>query len=242
MRRRRRPLVLAPGSPPGFPDPALADDDGLVAVGGDLSTRRLLAAYESGIFPWYDEGLPPLWWSPDPRAVIEPSELHVSRSLARELRRGAFDVTFNRVFRRVMTECGSERDSGTWILPEMIEAYTRLHELGHAHSFEVWEAGTLVGGLYGVQRGALFAAESMFHRVTNASKVALVASVRALAGAGVELYDVQFLTSHLASMGACEITRAAYLERVAVARRRPVDLSELRRHIPLGYNTNLIKK
>jgi leucyl/phenylalanyl-tRNA---protein transferase len=231
MRRRRRPVVLAPGSPPGFPDPASADDDGLVAVGGDLSTRRLLAAYESGIFPWYDEGLPPLWWSPDPRAVIEPGELHVSRSLVRELRRGAFDVTFDRAFRRVMTECGSERESGTWILPEMIDAYSSLHELGHAHSFEVWQAGALVGGLYGVQRGALFAAESMFHRVTNASKVALAASVRALSAAGVELYDVQFLTPHLASMGAREIPRRAYLERVAAARRRVVDVSELRRQV-----------
>lgn len=226
-------MVLAPGGPLVFPDPASADDDGLVLVGGDLSVERLLLAYDRGIFPWYDEGLPPLWWSPDPRAIIDLDHLHVSKSLGRELKRGVFDVTFDRAFRRVMIECGSERDSGTWIVPEMVEAYSRLHDLGHAHSFEIWQAGQLVGGLYGVQRGALFAAESMFHRITNASKVALVASVRSLFAAGIELFDVQFLTPHLSSMGARELPRQRYLRRVAAARQKSVDLTRLARDLSI---------
>jgi leucyl/phenylalanyl-tRNA--protein transferase len=210
-----------------FPDPESADAEGLLAVGGDLTPERLLLAYECGIFPWYAEGLPPMWWSPDPRAVLDARSLHVSKSLARELRRGHFSVTVNRAFERVMRECGNERDGGTWILPEMIRAYVRLHERGDALSFEVWLDGALAGGLYGVQRGALFAAESMFHRETNASKVALVAAVRSLFGAGIELFDVQFLTSHLASMGVYEIPRSEYLRRVERATARRVTLRDL---------------
>lgn len=227
MRRRQVPLLIAPGGPLVFPDPRLADDEGLVAIGGDLSVERLLFAYEAGIFPWHDEGLPPLWWSPDPRTIIEPSRLVVSRSMRRVLRRGEFSVSYNRAFERVMRACGDERKEGTWILPEMLDAYVRLHELGHAHSIEVWKEGELVGGLYGVQRGALFAAESMFHRATNASKVALIVSVRALERAGVRLYDVQFLTPHLASLGACQISRVNYLSRLASAREIELDLSSL---------------
>jgi len=200
-----------------FPDPESADAEGLLAVGGDLSPERLLLAYEQGIFPWYAEGLPPMWWSPDPRAVIDPTTLHVSKSLARELRRGRFEVTANRAFERVMRECGSERDGGTWILPEMIRAYGRLHELGHAASFEVWLGERLVGGLYGVLHGGLFAAESMFHRETNASKVALVAAVRSLFAAGVTLFDVQFTTPHLASLGVYDVPRSVYRERAKSA-------------------------
>jgi leucyl/phenylalanyl-tRNA--protein transferase len=196
MRRRgRRPVLLLPGGPVGFPDPDQADDEGLLAIGGDLSSERLLFAYEHGIFPWYDEGVPPLWWSPNPRAVVEPSRLHVSRSMRRVLRSDRFQVTYDTVFEDVMRCCG-DRPGGTWILPDMIDAYVRLHQSGHAHSFEVWEAGELVGGLYGVQRGALFAAESMFHRSTDASKVALIYAVRSLFGAGMALFDVQLLISH----------------------------------------------
>ncbi len=227
MRRiRRRPIPLHPGTPIAFPDPELADDDGLLAIGGDLSIARLLVAYDNGIFPWYDEGVPPLWWSPNPRAVIVADELHVSRSLGRSLRRMPFEVTFDRDFEGVMRAAG-DRDVGTWILPEMISAYVALHREGHAHSFEVWDANELVGGLYGVQRGALFAAESMFHRRTDASKVALVFAVRSLAAAGVELFDVQLLTPHLASMGAKEIPRSDYLARVRAARGRAVELRGL---------------
>ena len=227
MRRRRRPLLIAPGGPIEFPDPQAADDEGLLAVGGDLSVARVLAAYDRGIFPWYDEGLPPLWWSPDPRAVMDPEHLHVSRSLARVIRQRRFEVSFDRAFGRVMRECGRERAGGTWILPEMLAAYEELHRLGHAHSFEVWIEGELVGGLYGVHRGGLFAAESMFHRVTNASKIALVASIRSLFHAGITLYDVQFVTSHLASLGAHELSRSTYLARLAAARQHEVDLSGL---------------
>jgi len=227
MARRPRPVLLAPGAPLVFPDPEASDAEGLVAIGGDLTPERLLAAYDHGIFPWYAEGLPPMWWSPDPRAVVEPGTLHVSRSLTRELNKGRFHVTFNRAFADVMQECGREREGGTWILPEMLEAYVRLHHLGHAHSVEVWLDGRLVGGLYGVQRGALFAAESMFHRATNASKIALVAAVRSLFAAGIELFDVQFTTPHLASMGVHPISRDAYLARVAVARRKAITLDGL---------------
>jgi leucyl/phenylalanyl-tRNA---protein transferase len=226
MARRAHPALLSPTGPLTFPDPEWADAEGLLAVGGDLTPERLLLAYESGIFPWYAEGLPPMWWSPDPRAVLDEQALHVSKSLARELRRGDFQVTINRAFERVMRECGSERDGGTWILPEMIRAYLRLHERGEALSFEVWRDERLVGGLYGVQRGALFAAESMFHRETNASKVALVAAVRSLFAAGIELFDVQFLTPHLASMGVYEISRAEYLARARAATARSVALRD----------------
>ena len=225
MRRRgRRPVLLLPGGPVAFPDPELADDEGLLAIGGDLSIERLLFAYEQGIFPWYDEGVPPLWWSPNPRAIIEPANLHVSRSLRRVLKSDRFRVTYDADFEQVMRRCG-DRAGGTWILPEMIEAYVRLHRRGHAHSFEVWQGDELVGGLYGVQRGALFAAESMFHRATDASKVALVCAVRTLFAAGTELFDVQLLTSHLASMGATEIPRTEYLSRLRSVCRRPVDLA-----------------
>jgi leucyl/phenylalanyl-tRNA--protein transferase len=224
MRVRRKPQFILPGAPLAFPDPNAADDEGLLAIGGDLSPERLLYAYEHGIFPWYDEGLPPMWWSPNPRALMDPEHLHVSRSLARVIRSQRFRVTLNEVFRDVMLECGRERDSGTWILPEMVDAYCALHDLGHAHSVEVWHGEQLVGGLYGVQRGALFAAESMFHRERDASKVGLVNAVQRLFAAGIRLFDVQFLTSHLASLGAFEVPRARYLELAAVAARRPVAL------------------
>jgi leucyl/phenylalanyl-tRNA--protein transferase len=224
MARRGRPVLLAPGGPLEFPDPEQSDAEGLLAIGGDLSPERLLLAYECGIFPWYAEGLPPMWWSPDPRAIVNPSTLHVSRSLARELKQGSFSVTFDRAFEDVMRECGREREGGTWILPEMLEAYLRLHALGHARSFEVWDGTRLVGGLYGVQRGAVFAAESMFHRATNASKVALVAAVKSLFAAGIELFDVQFTTPHLASMGVYDLPRHAYLARVRAAADQRVSL------------------
>jgi leucyl/phenylalanyl-tRNA--protein transferase len=216
-------MLLARGGPLVFPDPRGVDDEGLVAVGGDLSPARLLFAYASGIFPWYDEGLPPLWWSPDPRSVIDPSSLHVSRSLRRKLDR--FELSYNRAFERVMRECGQGRDGGTWILPEMVTAYVRLHRGGHAHSVEVWRGEQLVGGLYGVQVGGLFAAESMFHREADASKVALVAAVHTTFGAGTRLFDVQFSTPHLVRMGAYDLPRAGYLDRLAQAIHVDVDLA-----------------
>jgi leucyl/phenylalanyl-tRNA--protein transferase len=232
---RPQPVFLRADDPIGFPDPEPFDREGLVAIGGDLSPERLLLAYRSGIFPWYAEGYVPMWWSPDPRALLSPQSLHVSRSLRSVISRGGFELTWNRCFPRVMTECGRLRSEGTWIIPEMVAAYTRLHELGHAHSLEVWDGPELIAGTYGVQVGALFAAESMFHRRTDMSKVALVAAVRSLFAAGMELFDVQFATAHLISLGAAECPRAEYLRRLSVARERPVDLRRLRPSIdPCG--------
>jgi leucyl/phenylalanyl-tRNA--protein transferase len=222
VRSRKKPLFLPPGAPLTFPDPAASDDEGLLAIGGDLTPERLLFAYEHGVFPWYDEGLPPMWWCPNPRAVMDAAHLHVSRSLRRVLRSGRFTVSFDRAFREVMIECGRERESGTWILPEIVDAYVALHELGHAHSVEVFQEQQLVGGLYGVQRGALFAAESMFHRARDASKVALACGIERLFAEGITLFDVQFSTPHLQSLGAYEISRTEYLARAAVAVNTPL--------------------
>lgn len=219
---RYRPLLLLPDDPSVFPDPRRAGPKGLVAVGGDLSVERLLAAYDAGIFPWFNDEVP-LWWSPEPRAVFTPTALHVPRRLAQTLRKGRFELRFDTAFDAVMDACG-ERPEGTWIVPSMREAFGALHRAGHAHSVEVWTDGDLTGGLYGVQRGAFFAAESMFHRRTDMSKVALVATVRSFGRAGVELIDCQFRTPHLASLGALTLSRDEYLERLDVARRRPVEL------------------
>lgn len=220
-----RPLFLEPGDPLVFPDPREADDEGLVAIGGDLASDRLLAAYGRGIFPWFDVDTPPLWWSPDPRTVLPRDRLRVSRSLRRTWRRRDWRLTWNAAFDRVMLECGRRRRGGTWIVPAMRKAYGELHRLGHAHSLEVWEADALIGGIYGVQCGGLFAAESMFHRRTDASKIALVACVQTVCAAGIELFDVQMTTSHLLSMGAVEWPRGAYLDEVMRVRDLAVDLS-----------------
>ena len=224
---RPQPVFLRPEGPLRFPDPEQFDREGLIAIGGDLRVERLLLAYRSGIFPWYAEGYVPMWWSPDPRALLSPRTLHVSRSLRRVLKRGEFELTWNRCFARVMNECGKRRDEGTWVIPEMVAAYTRLHERGAAHSLEVWDGAELIGGTYGVQVGAFFAAESMFHRRTDMSKVALVALVRSLFAAGIELLDVQFVTPHLASLGAVEIPRTDYLGLLRTARDRRADLRNL---------------
>jgi leucyl/phenylalanyl-tRNA--protein transferase len=198
-----------------------------VAIGGDLDPDRLLAAYRQGIFPWYDEGVPPLWWSPNPRAVVEPGNVHVSRSLKRKLRAGGFELTVDRDFPEVVEACATRRQGGTWILPEVAKAYVELHRLGHAHSIEVWMDGELAGGLYGVRVGALFSAESMFHRRTDASKIALVAIALALFERGITLFDVQFLTDHLETLGATEVSRARYLARLPSACSAQVSLDAL---------------
>ncbi|MGC6489282.1 MAG: leucyl/phenylalanyl-tRNA--protein transferase [Planctomycetota bacterium] len=223
----RAPVFLSPGDPVAFPDPRAYDPEGLVAVGGDLSPERLTAAYASGVFPWYDEGYLPMWWSPDPRGVVAADDLHVSRSLAKVLRRGDYRLTWNHDFRAVMAACGEQRAGGTWIFDEMLEAYGELHRRGRAHSLEVWRGEELVGGTYGVQAGGLFAAESKFHRRTDMSKVALVALVRSLSRAGVSLIDVQFVTDHLRGLGARQISRADYLARLEFARCADVDLTDL---------------
>jgi leucyl/phenylalanyl-tRNA--protein transferase len=224
----RLPIYLAADAPAVFPDPRRSDPQGLIAVGGDLSPPRLLAAYAAGIFPWYEDGYLPMWWCPDPRALLTQGSLHVSHSLQRRLRRGEFTLSWNRDFAAVMTACGEARPEGSWIFAEMLAAYTQLHRLGHAHSLEVWRGDELVGGIYGVQVGGLFAAESMFHRATDASKVALVALVRSLFAAGTTLFDVQFVTAHLQSMGAFTVPRVDYLQRLHAAGRVTVDLADLR--------------
>jgi leucyl/phenylalanyl-tRNA--protein transferase len=190
-----------------------ADELGLVGVGGDLEPEHLLAAYREGVFPWYEEGGPILWWCPDPRGIIRLDGFHVSRRLARTIRSGRFLVTANRDFAAVMEGCAL-RAEGTWITAEMMRAYQSLHRLGHAHSVEVWAEGRLVGGLYGVAVGRLFAGESMFSRQSDASKVALAWLVGHLGERGFQLFDVQMVTEHTARLGAIEISREEYLRRL----------------------------
>jgi leucyl/phenylalanyl-tRNA--protein transferase len=213
-----------------FPDPRLADADGLVGTGGDFEPATLLAAYRRGIFPWPVDGIDLLWWSPDPRAILPPDGVHVSRSLARTLKRRRLRVTIDAAFDAVVGGCADRED--TWITPAIRDAYARLHYLGWAHSVEVWTEGALVGGLYGVSIGALFAAESMFHRVSDASKAAVVALAQHARAVGVQLIDVQMPTPHLASLGAVTIAREEYLQRVARAVARRVDFTGARGEFP----------
>lgn len=199
----------------GFPDPEESEPDGLLAIGGDLSPRRLLSAYCSGVFPWYSEGEPLLWWSLDPRMVLFPDEFRCSKSLRRVVRSGRFEVRVDTCFERVMRSCGAvlrEDQDGTWITEEMVQAYVELHRLGFAHSFETFCQGELVGGLYGVAVGDIFCGESMFHTMTDASKVAFVRLVDFCRAHQFRLIDAQQETPHLASLGARPITRRAYLD------------------------------
>ncbi len=204
-------------------EPATGDARGLIGLGGDLTPRTLLAAYRDGVFPWFSEGDPLLWWSPDPRAIFELDGIHCSRSLARTLKSGRFRTTIDREFEAVMRACGTTRPDGTWVTEGMVAGYGELHRLGHAHSLEVWcrvEGDVdweLVGGIYGVAQGGLFAGESMFHHVTDASKVALVALGGHLRERGYTLFDTQMVTNHTTSMGAVEIPRAEYLRRLRQA-------------------------
>jgi len=202
---------------------ALDEPNGLLAAGADLSPRRLLDAYRHGIFPWYSEGQPILWWSTHPRMVLFTDEMHISESLRKVLRKRPFEVRINTAFRAVMEQCAALRDgpAGTWIMPEMIDAYERLHRLGHAHSVESWQDGELVGGLYGVQIGRMFFGESMFTRVPNASKVALVHLVERLKPAGFPMIDCQQETEHLASLGARPISRTDFVARITALVQQP---------------------
>ncbi|RDE24742.1 leucyl/phenylalanyl-tRNA--protein transferase [Motiliproteus coralliicola] len=193
-------------------DQALADPDGLLAAGGDLSPQRLLLAYRHGIFPWFDDQQPILWWSPDPRCVLYPDQLYLSRSLKKLRRQQRFEVSFDRAFDQVIAACAAPRmdDPGTWITTEMEQAYAELHHLGIAHSVEVWQQGELVGGLYGVAIGRVFFGESMFSRVSNASKVGFATLVEQLSVWGYALIDCQVETEHLMSLGACLIPRSEF--------------------------------
>lgn len=208
-----------------FPPVELATRDGLLAVGGDLQPQRLIEAYRRGIFPWYNEGQPILWWSPDPRAILLPAQLKVSRSLRKTLRSNKFRVTFDVDFRSVMQACAGPRpqypQGGTWITAAMLEAYVELQRLGHAHSVEAWDGERLVGGLYGVALGGAFFGESMFSHVSDASKVALVYLVRQLQQWGYTLIDCQLPSAHLGSLGARAVARRDYLTLLAQALRVP---------------------
>nr|WP_163502438.1 leucyl/phenylalanyl-tRNA--protein transferase [Halomonas socia] len=209
-------LPWLPPTPIQFPptDTALDDPDGLLAAGGALTPAWLLAAYRRGIFPWYSDDQPILWWSPDPRMVLFPEELKVRRSLAKRLRNGGFSTSLDRAFAAVIETCAETRAAheGTWITAEMHHAYLALHRLGHAHSVEVWREEELVGGLYGVAIGRMFFGESMFSRERDASKVALVALARHLEADGGGLIDCQMHTAHLASLGARDIARDSFLD------------------------------
>jgi leucyl/phenylalanyl-tRNA---protein transferase len=201
-----------------FPRPELAEENGLLGVGGDLHPERLLLAYATGIFPWYSEGQPILWFSPDPRCVLDPTELHIGRSLRKVLKKRTFRVTLDTAFSSVIDACKETPrpgQEGTWITAEMRAAYCHLHDLGHAHSVEVWSDDELVGGLYGVSLGHLFAGESMFSRESDASKTGLVWLVRQLQQWGFGLIDAQVTTDTLTRMGAVERSREAYLASIA---------------------------
>jgi len=212
-----------------FPDPATAGEDGLVGIGADLEPATLVDAYRRGIFPWPHPGAPLPWFSPDPRGVIPLDGLVVSRSLRARLRRSGWETTVDRAFAAVLAGCADRSEGrgggGTWITPPMRAAYQRLHDLGHAHSLEVWDGTELVGGLYGVGVGGVFTGESMFHLASDASKVALVDLVARLAEAGGRLIDVQMVTPHLASLGARDLPRAEFLALLERVRDRPVRLA-----------------
>jgi len=201
---------------------AAKEPEGLLAVGGDLRPERLLAAYRNGIFPWYEAGQPILWWSPNPRAVLLPSGLHISRSLRRTLRSDRYRVSVDQSFRSVIDACAKMRaTSGTWITPEMSSAYLRLHRLGHAHAVETWQGAELVGGLYGIALGRVFFGESMFSCAPDASKVALVKLVQIAESRGIEIIDCQVTTSHMTSLGSELMPRAEFVRAVRTLAQRP---------------------
>ena len=206
----------APQSP--FPPlaTALTEPNGLLAAGGDLSPQRLIEAYRSGIFPWFNEGEPILWWSPNPRMVLIPSELKISRSLSKALKKGAYEIRFDSAFVEVMQACAAPRtrQAGTWIHPDMIAAYTALHQMGLAHSVETWIDGELAGGLYGIALGRMFFGESMFSRIPDASKIAFVHLVKQLERWNFGMIDCQMKTAHLASFGAREIPREEFSQKL----------------------------
>ncbi len=207
-----------------FPHPRFASREGLLAVGGDLSLERLLSAYRHGIFPWFSKGDPILWWSPDPRLVLFPREFKLPKSLTKIIKRSLFDITMDQAFRQVITECAEirlEQNEPTWIVGDMIDAYCKLHESGVAHSVEAWQDGALVGGLYGVSLGKIFFGESMFARVSNASKVAFAGLVDFLTYHGYRMIDCQVTTRHLVSLGAREIPRDRFLTLLKAALREP---------------------
>jgi leucyl/phenylalanyl-tRNA--protein transferase len=207
-----------------FPPPHLASKDGLLAVGGDLNPKRLILAYQMGIFPWFSDGDPILWWSPDPRLVLYPHEIKISRTLKKILKKNAFSVTMDLAFDEVISQCAQVRlqnKQGTWIVEDMIDAYCKLHRSGFAHSVEVWQQGELAGGLYGVSLGKCFFGESMFTRISNASNVALVKLAKYLNKLSFDLIDCQVPTEHLIRFGAKEIPRTLFIKQLNVSLNAP---------------------
>lgn len=212
-----------------FPDPDFAEPNGLLAVGGDLSHERLLAAYRLGIFPWYAKGEPILWWSPAPRLILLPEEFHLPKRLARIIRKKTFSTTVDTAFSEIITECAESRiaaGEGTWITEEMKNAYTRLHELGYAHSIECWQDNVIVGGLYGVCLDGIFFGESMFSLVSNSSKVALASLVSLCRQKDIKVIDCQMTTTHLLKFGAREISRTAFQQYLNTLIGRTTDRNE----------------
>ena len=209
---------------PEFPPVEYSEPDGVLAVGGDLSVERLLNAYSNGIFPWYSPGEPIIWWAPDPRMVLYPSEIKVSKSMRSVMRNKGFQVTYDKAFKSVMTACGEVPrigQAGTWITEEMLEGYYQLHLAGYAHSVEVWQGEELVGGLYGVSLGHVFYGESMFAKVSNASKVGFIQLVQLLDKLGFEVIDCQVHTEHLESMGAYLIPRKQFIKHLVDGLQHP---------------------
>lgn len=214
------PIYRLPKKQILFPSPDLADADGLLAVGGDLSPKRLLVAYSMGIFPWYSPGEPILWWSPDPRLVMKPAGIHISKSLLKLIRQQTYQIRLDTAFPSVIEACAAaprKIGNGTWITEEMQKAYIRLHELGFAHSVECWQGNDLVGGLYGISIGRIFCGESMFSRLPNTSKIALIALADLLKIRDFHLIDCQVPTTHLISLGAFEMKRAEFLQQLEKA-------------------------
>ena len=198
-----------------FPHPSLSQEDGLLAIEGDLSTQRLLLAYSNGIFPWFSDDEPILWWSPDPRFIVYPKDIRISHSMKKLLKKNTYKVSFDTCFRDVISNCSNVRkETGTWITTEMIEAYCELHELGFAHSVETWYEDKLVGGLYGISMGKCFFGESMFSTMDNASKVAFINLSKMLEEKGFIMIDCQVHTAHLESLGAVYISRENFLKLV----------------------------
>jgi leucyl/phenylalanyl-tRNA---protein transferase len=229
---RTRPPQPVPPTAWLLPDPGEADEDGVVGVGADLSPSTLVDAYRRGIFPWPHPGVPLPWFSPDPRGVLALDEVHRSRSLRQRLRRCGWTTTVDAAFSAVVRGCAEDRgEVGTWISPAMARAYVRLHELGWAHSLEVWDGGSLIGGVYGVQVGGVFTGESMFHRIPDASKIALVDLAARFHAAGGRLLDVQLTTDHLRSMGARDLARARFLELLQASRDLDVRMAVGRRPV-----------
>jgi len=212
-----------------FPPARFAGSDGLLCVGGDLTSKRLLLAYKKGIFPWFSENEPLLWWSPDPRLVLFPGNIHISKSLNKKIKKSPFDIKIDNAFEKTIHSCvivRKERDEGTWILPEMVAAYIKLHYLGYAHSIEAWSNNRLVGGLYGVCIGGSFFGESMFSFESDASKIALVALANLLKKNNFDLIDCQVTTQHLLDMGAVEIPRDTFLDIIQQSVKR-VDIDNI---------------